>query len=332
MRFVYKMVRINVIDAGHGDCLLVECGTTLILIDAGPESFLIRRNMIKSLKKVLRGRDIDLAIVTHDDDDHIGGFIEIIDDDDIRINRYLFNNLDYLGKIFRQNNGKKISYRQSEDLLVKLIEKGIEIDTALYEKHKGNNITISGVSITPITPTINSLQSLSNKYFKHKISRKKELNIDECRRLVESGIDKFKPDSSITNKASLSFIIEFDDFRGLFLADAHERDVVNYFNIENVSKKFSVVKLSHHGSEKNTSTNLLNLLDSNDYIICADKSHHNHPNNMTLARLFYNKPYSRIYFSSSNERMHNIKKYIDELNLHNHVEYSVEGVNRLSYE
>lgn len=50
------MVIVNILDAGHGDCILLDFTHTLILIDSGPKTFLIRRNVIEKLKDLLNDR------------------------------------------------------------------------------------------------------------------------------------------------------------------------------------------------------------------------------------------------------------------------------------
>lgn len=47
------MVNVNILDAGYGDCLLLDFEHTLILIDSGPKTFLIRRNVIAKLKELI---------------------------------------------------------------------------------------------------------------------------------------------------------------------------------------------------------------------------------------------------------------------------------------
>ncbi|EDH9033372.1 hypothetical protein CCO98_24045, partial [Salmonella enterica] len=85
---------INVLDAGHGDCILLDFIHTLILIDSGPKTFLIRRNVIEKLKELLHDRAIDIAIVTHNDDDHIGGYKYVISSG-IKIEKFIFNSLSF---------------------------------------------------------------------------------------------------------------------------------------------------------------------------------------------------------------------------------------------
>ena len=86
------MTAVYVLDAGHGDCILLDFEHTLILIDSGPKTFLIRRNVIEKLKDLLNERTIDIAIVTHNDDDHIGGY-EYVISSGIKIEKFIFNSL-----------------------------------------------------------------------------------------------------------------------------------------------------------------------------------------------------------------------------------------------
>ncbi|WP_214626130.1 AVAST type 1 anti-phage system MBL fold metallo-hydrolase Avs1a [Paenibacillus agaridevorans] len=77
-------VKIKMFRARHGDAFLICCskGTKLvnILVDAGPED--VYDNEIKSelLEMKERGEVLDLLVVTHIDDDHIGGVIRLLED------------------------------------------------------------------------------------------------------------------------------------------------------------------------------------------------------------------------------------------------------------
>ncbi|MFQ2443884.1 MBL fold metallo-hydrolase [Aeromonas caviae] len=109
-------MKIDIIDAGHGDCLLVTCGESIILVDSGPESFRIRRQLTKSLKRILNGKPINIAIVTHNDDDHIGGYKYLMADG-VVIQKFIFNSLDLIEEIIKKDtNNKKISFRQDREL------------------------------------------------------------------------------------------------------------------------------------------------------------------------------------------------------------------------
>lgn len=72
-----EQVFVHFIDVGHGDSVLIDCGETEVLIDAG----LTSRGAIVSeyIKPYVEG-SLDLVIATHGHQDHIGGMPEIFKD------------------------------------------------------------------------------------------------------------------------------------------------------------------------------------------------------------------------------------------------------------
>ncbi|GLR75961.1 ComEC/Rec2 family competence protein [Aliivibrio sifiae] len=327
------MLYIDILDAGHGDCLLVSCGDLKILIDSGPQKFVIRNRVANKLKELLNGSSVDVAFVTHNDDDHIGGYKEFIKKG-IIINCFVFNSLELLGKVISVKT-KKISFKQDINLKKNLDDEGIKVITLTKEdKH----LHIGNVKITPLTPSIDTLSLLDNKFNKDKIKKisalkNSEDSLSECFNIINLKCDKFKKDLSITNKSSISFIIEYENTKALFLGDSHEKDIVDsLLDINENDRVFNVVKLSHHGSKKNTSLKLLKIIGITDYIICADKSKNNHPNNITLARIlkFNNNP--TIHMSSNDVRVRELFEQCHDLNFKVNVTYSDNGVNTVFYE
>lgn len=323
---------LNILDAGHGDCILLDFAHTLILIDSGPKEYLIRRGVIAKLEKILNGRAIDLAVVTHNDDDHIGAF-EYIISSGIEIQKFIFNSLSVCGEIFK-NNERQISYNQDVSLDALINEHGGVIEAFVCGDEP---LIINDIKVIPVTPTIDALQNMHNDYTKKnqpQISsdEKIERTILECIEEIADGNDKFIPDRSITNRTSLSLIIEYNDFRGLFLGDAWASDVIEFFRLNQVNSGFSVTKLSHHGSEKNSSSELINTIGKTEYIICADKSKHNHPNNKTIARILVQYPEAIFHFSSNNEDVKSIFNKNNVLECQAECTYSSNGVNVRYYE
>jgi beta-lactamase superfamily II metal-dependent hydrolase len=92
---------------------------------------------------------------------------------------------------------------------------------------------------------------------------------------------KHKNDTSVTNGASISFIIEYGNQKVLFLGDCHigivKKRIENLIQTENYNTFFDVIKLSHHGSINNISKDLLKLIDGYKYLISTDGSKHGHP-------------------------------------------------------
>lgn len=297
------MVNVNILDAGYGDCLLLDFEHTLILIDSGPKTFLIRRNVIAKLKELLNGRGINIAIVTHNDDDHIGGY-EYIVSSGINIDRFIFNSLSICGDLFNDHE-QQISYNQDVSLDTFIKDKGVSLEALV----SGNEpVIINNIKLIPLTPTIDALHHMHDDYIKKnqpQISsdERVEPTLLECIEEVANGSDKFLPDRSITNRTSLFLIIEYNGFRGLFLGDAWATDVIESFRLNKVEPGFCVTKLSHHGSEKNTNSELINIIGKTEYIFCADKSKHNHPNNKTIARILSQFQQATFHFSSDNDKV-----------------------------
>ncbi|EAV4984176.1 TPA: MBL fold metallo-hydrolase [Escherichia coli] len=326
------MIAVYVLDAGHGDCILLDFEHTLILIDSGPKTFLIRRNVIEKLKDLLNDRTIDIAIVTHNDDDHIGGY-EYVLSSGIKIEKFIFNSLSICGELFNDHE-QQISYNQDISLDTLIKDKTVSLEALVF----GNEpVIINDIKLIPLTPTIDALHHMHDDYIKKnqpQISsdEKVEPTLLECIEEVANGTDKFLPDRSITNRTSLSLIIEYNGFRGLFLGDAWATDVIESFRLNKIEPGFCVTKLSHHGSERNSNSELINIIGKTEYIICADKSKHNHPNNKTIARILVQYPEAIFHFSSNNEDVRSIFNENNMLECQAECTYSSNGVNVRYYE
>jgi len=100
-------------------------------------------------------------------------------------------------------------------------------------------------------------------------------------------------DSSATNGSSISFVVEKDDKKLLFLADSHPSMILEslktHYLEDEFPIKFDAIKLSHHGSITNTSKELLELIDSENYIISSNGSKFGHPDIETIARIINRK-------------------------------------------
>ncbi|WP_215398797.1 AVAST type 1 anti-phage system MBL fold metallo-hydrolase Avs1a [Rheinheimera oceanensis] len=98
------------------------------------------------------------------------------------------------------------------------------------------------------------------------------------RKLLE---DVYEPDVSITNGSSITVIVELDGVRVLMLADAWAEDVIDALRVlqsQGDSMMFDAIKISHHGSLRNTSPELLKLIDAPVYMVSSNGTGHGHPN------------------------------------------------------
>ena len=86
----------------------------------------------------------------------------------------------------------------------------------------------------------------------------------------------YVPDNSVTNGSSISLIVEIESRRLLFLGDSWAVDAVAAL-VSNGPSVFDAVKISHHGSARNTSLDLLALVDSPHFFISTNGAGHDHP-------------------------------------------------------
>lgn len=339
-----KMIQINIIDAGHGDCILLDINHFKILIDCGPKTFIIRNNVLARLTSLVGEHGaIDIAIVTHSDDDHIGGF-EYLLDSSIKIKTIIFNGLQDIPDIVNDST-VNISYKQDYNLRKRLLEeKEIELKTLI---RSSDPLIFDGIKITSINPTIEILEKMLNdsdakKEREEEKKRQKqisssdtyEVSVKDAFEKIKSNQDVFTKDTSITNKSSISLIVEYGEFAGLFLGDAHADDIIEGLKSKGLEgHKFDVVKLSHHGSERNTNIELLKLIGKTEYVLCANnEKKHKHPNNLVLARVLSVDENPTIHLSSNNSDLSDKIKECQDLGFRINETYPLNGVNRICYE
>ncbi len=103
--------------------------------------------------------------------------------------------------------------------------------------------------------------------------------VDPGEQLLASSDDlanAFVPDNSVTNGSSISFVLEIEGCRILFLGDSWAEDTTAAL-AGNGMQFFDAIKVAHHGSVRNTSVELLNLVDSPHFFISTNGEGHKHP-------------------------------------------------------
>ncbi|MCD9554655.1 MBL fold metallo-hydrolase, partial [Photobacterium carnosum] len=124
----------------------------------------------------------------------------------------------------------------------------------------------------------------------------------------------YKPDDSPTNGSSIATIIELNGIRLLMLADALAEDILmelQRMKSQGESMTFDAIKISHHGSNYNTSPELLRIVDAPRYFISSDGSKHNHPD-IELLRAIVDREASftrTLYFNYSTPESREIRDF-----------------------
>lgn len=165
--------------------------------------------------------------------------------------------------------------------------------------------------------SIGSSQAIDDAFelsFEHKTDSQTTKNQLISAGRTKSLADVYKPDNSTANGSSIATIIELKGIRLLMLADAFAEDILRELRkMESLgeSMMFDAIKISYHGSNYNTSPELLSVVDAPKYFISSDGSKHNHPD-IELLRAIVDRQASftrTLYFNYSTKESREIKEF-----------------------
>lgn len=358
------MINIKMFKAEKGDAFLIKFDNGQnILIDMGmPNTYTneIRQELIK-LKE--SSQKIDLLIISHVDEDHIGGAIKFLEENQnnkiIEISEIWYNSYrqlqfdkskvsevnedtrEVLELIIKQNQSssltdgiQNISTKQGSSLASLIYKYGHDWNTtfsnsAIYLENK-SEATIGELKFIFLSPNQEKLKQLSKKWLKELKKKEYDFEISDevifddafefyMKFLKEDDIEiknistkrsidfkklstKEEKDKSPTNGSSLAFIIEYKDKKLLFLGDSHE-DII-FENLEKLKEKdyelkFDLMKVSHHGSNKNTSNRLIDLIDCEKFVFSTNGISHGHPDLEAISKIIVKKTdyQKKLYFN-----------------------------------
>jgi len=299
-------IKLEFLRAGCGDSILVYTSNgTNILIDSGE-----KKTYKKSIKPSLSRNEIDkldLVVLTHIDDDHISGLIEMLESTDGRemINEIWFNS--YQDMKISNNLTNDVSFSEG-DLFEDLINeydithrKNIFFTQESTEKDREFYIG-SDIKLTLLSPSKKELDKLQVNWDKFRDNEPKDVSgkspfdsrdIDAIYADFQDKVlqknDKSKTLLSATstsdaNGSSIAFLLEYQDKKFLFLGDADIK-VINQSLIDlgMIGLEVNFVKLSHHGSKKNINKEFLDIIKTDTFVILTDGAKHQHPHKETFS-------------------------------------------------
>jgi len=133
-------LKVHFIDVGQGDCILIEDGTSAMLIDAGnPEN---GPDIVSYIKKLGISK-LDFVIATHPHADHIGGMADVINAFDI--GRIIMPKVEHTTRTF-------------ENLLLTIRNKGLKITAPV----PGTEYRLGNTSFTILAPNSSSYKNLND--------------------------------------------------------------------------------------------------------------------------------------------------------------------------
>ncbi len=317
---------IEMLPAGHGDCVWIEYGrgkqTNVVLVDCGTDStykrFLKARIERRKQEAGTAGLFFELFILTHIDDDHIGGGIELLKDAKslgLTFGDVWFNGWKHIQEFLGAVQGEQFS---------ELIEQGGFPWNAWM---KGATIQVppkgplptctlpGGLVLTLLSPDSLKLGKLAQKWNKDVRADKKAkakgllpgqggflfLGDDDVRGARSDSTDvaqllktPFNEDGAPHNGSSITVLAEFAgktvllgaDVHPLLLAASIERLLRERRKVPGKDKlHLDAFKLPHHGSQNNLDQSVLDLVDCQNYLVSTDGTVFGHPDNEAIARV-----------------------------------------------
>ena len=261
------MLQVYAYNAGKGDCIRLHFADTHnIFIDTGVSRFApMCEHLCNQIKQ--SGETLDALILTHMDDDHIGGILACLRK---KVYQCPFREvwMNHSGNSFFED--RQLSVRQNDEVYGRLKNQGVRICTA----HKGDCRYCAGAKIEVIWPETDPSDAKCLRYQEVQLARHSDYHIS-LSALAEMPL--LKHDTSQSNKNSLVFTFEFENHRLLFTGDAWAEDVVK------AQGTYDLVKIPHHGSAKNISKAYPESIQCTNFLICTDGV--NHPDKQTIAKL-----------------------------------------------
>jgi beta-lactamase superfamily II metal-dependent hydrolase len=316
-------LRLRVIQAEYGDCLILEADsggkTSYILIDGGPDG--VYSNYLRPELQKIAGLNgsLDLVVLTHVDEDHVVGLVDMLSDIGQARNRdqppvigvselwyNTFRPIDsstdgssdlvdtlsaYLSSSFAGGEMQGVAYSisQGEDLWKAARILNIPLNSAFTTRvvaleNAPRPVELAGLKFWVIGPPQANLARFKrdwDKWFsKHKNDPYSTDAVSEARNL----------DTSVSNLSSIMFLVETPGRRILLTGDGKCDDVLAGLKRVGLSGPdgrihVDVLKVPHHGSARNSSRKFFKNVTASQYVIPAGK--HKNDNNPDLQTLVW---------------------------------------------
>lgn len=317
------MLKIDLLPARRGDCLWIEYGAPeaprIVLIDGGVQAtYDTLRTRLEALPA--SRRHLELLVISHFDLDHIAGVLELLrrPPEGLTVGDIWFNDWNHLPPPDEADG--EMGAKQAESVAARL-EAGrypwnrafgggaVALDPEADELPV--KVLADDLRLTLLSPTFHRLTRLRSEWEKQLedahleagsagwdlegLGHPEEAVHDDGIMGSETDIDKlvdepFQEDTSRANGSSIAFLLEFAGKRCLFAGDAFASDLEE--GVRRLAEKegqgrlaVDALKLSHHGGHKNTSPDLLALLDCPTFLFSTDGSYYDHPRPQTVARV-----------------------------------------------
>ena len=314
------MSKIHFLSVRYGDSFVIECDKEgnhgVIVVDGGPNGGILLKEKLEEVGQP------DLMVLTHYDEDHIYGlfqYMRMCQKGETLAAKEVWANC--AGNVRKKDKKEMEAESERQDLpdhMEKSAKQGVKFSRILDELEQSGQVEwrediIEGVvrelpfaSIEVVSPTdevrLYALEEQEAVAPDVPMSKAKAIDMKGVsKRLVDlkytyeelarktPGAPPADDKDALPNASSIAFILRCDDLSVLLLGDCYPHNVVAYLRSKGYSEEnplvVDYVKVAHHGSEHNTSNELLDLIKCNHYIISTNGEKFQHPHRHSIAHI-----------------------------------------------
>jgi hypothetical protein len=321
------MIRVEMLPARMGDCLWIEYGENgqrhRVMIDGGTSGTAAD---VKARLAGIPEPAIDLIVVTHIDNDHIGGVLKYLTTEPLpsQVGEVWFNGFRHLPQTPVESMGPG----QGERLTDRLIEPDLKEKWNYRFDHEAVSVppvgglptkTLpGGLKLTVLTPGPGRLADLRDEW--EKVVEEGEPEEEPAEPALPPGVEvmggalpplpdveklaeeDFTTALTEANGSSIALLAEYQETRMLFTGDAEAEDLMAALD-RLVGKDqpidVDVFQVPHHGSRHNLSPDLAARVNTPAYLISSSGSVYHHPHKEAVARILKRgpSPHKTLYFN-----------------------------------
>jgi ribonuclease BN (tRNA processing enzyme) len=284
-------MKIKFLKAGSGDCILIHTNGQNILIDGGDNSDILFQQIDEIYNN---GKVLDLLVITHHDQDHIKGVLELLrkvgsgvyGDPKRFIKKVYFNSPRKILSKDIPEDINSLSYIQAFET-EKIISK-LQLDWETCTEESAL-LKFGRTTLKFLSPRIDDIQAYSSAkgaYLTNEARSDWSSDLEQLKKHV----DDISLDKSIPNLTSIVILVEHKSKKILLTGDvtpSRFSDLLNALtDIENGQKlTIDYLKLPHHGSYKSISKDIFERIQCSNYIISTNSKKYKHPNKRAIVKV-----------------------------------------------
>ena len=284
---------IKFLKAGNGDSILIQHDGYNIIIDGGNDS----KYLLEEVRNIYSKREsIDLLVITHHDDDHIKGIIDLLNLITIEwpentnfIKKVIFNSPRLARGRLRPVTEGLLSYKQAHDVEGLLIR--LDTDWTIYTDDSPP-IIFSELTLRFLAPNKEDIKEYSENKGAF-LTSDYRCDWNTPMHILERYIDDSSLDNSLFNRNSVVVSIDFPNKRTLLTGDitpSRFEQIVAKLVAENdgLPVEFDYIKLPHHGSYRSLNKSIIQNIKCTNFIITTNSKRHFLPNKKTILKILQN--------------------------------------------